>query len=1096
MTQQTEKKHWINSDSFRSKIQIAYDHIIKGAEVSPNEAQTAQVFEQEVYYLLRSEMGVEPCFEKEHPVTGIHHTFSGLSNRKSGKERLDAVFNHLVIEYKHHSKLNSSSQQDLAIAQLQDYLQALYQQKKAKYDAILTDGIRICYFSFMGEEVRHTQLRRAQEKDIERIILAILNNNTKKFDPVNIVADYAISPYRASDTKRIAHILFEQLSQHATGKTSMLYEEWKTLMHLSLADNGKSSDIDKRRRDFSLIFNTAINTQEQEYQALFAMQTTYAILVKLIACKVIDHLESTDRPVRYTELINYPSDKMQEFFQMMEDGYTYTNMGVRNFLEGDYFSWYSDRLQWTYEFWDSIHKVMLSLDEYSAFSMDVQYNPIDIFKDLYMHIIPQSVRHSMGEYFTPEWLADSVIEGAMDLHPLQEWKAIDPCCGSGIFIISLIKKAVGNVCVAELSQEERRHIMDRVLRSVYGIDINPLSVLSARVSYFMALHQLGEIKNVEIPVYLGDSAVIPKKVMVDDIPCYQYEIDNSQHSFSVVLPQRLVNEKRFGEEMNKLQTLVQIEDSSLLLNSINALLTEQERESRSLAGSLQQLANDLVLLHHRNWDGIWVRIVTNFMMIARLQEFDYIVGNPPWVKWEHLPQTYSKKINSFCDVRHIFCNDGGMFGGAQLNICALISNVAATNWLSKQGVLAFLMPDSLMSQNSYEEYRNFYTDFESKQRMYLQRVDRWKAPLRPFRVGKKSVSQDFNTYFYSSAEVDYHQAGVPVCEITRKSTISDDHLNLLTSYSLAKQYLSFRSYSAKQLSTKSTAFTYEDSMYDFSKIIGETAYEYRTGVESTPFEVYKLVGVGESENKGHYRFKNETLTSSKYKVTAAPSDGWDLPTTHIYPMIEGPCVKPFSFLFRNKYHIVPYSTKNTKSPVSMQKLTETNMNLALYFAKQKDLLEKQAEKSKVMHCGNEFYALSKVGPYTFAPYMVAARDNTNFCATVVRPIQTQWGEKKQALCVKHTIIISQRIDKTFISAKEAHYINGILNSTIVHEYIHSTFKTNGFSLKKSNLKLPLFDPSNSTMKEIARISKAATEGRMPVDQAQIRLTDLYLKICS
>ena len=73
--------------------------------------------------------------------------------------------------------------------------------------------------------------------------------------------------------------------------------------------------------------------------------------------------------------------------------------------------------------------------------MNVYYEPIDIFKDLYMSIIPKSIRHSMGEYFTPEWLADYVVEKAIsDIGNQSTWRAIDPCCGSGIFIISLIKK--------------------------------------------------------------------------------------------------------------------------------------------------------------------------------------------------------------------------------------------------------------------------------------------------------------------------------------------------------------------------------------------------------------------------------------------------------------------------------------------------------------------------------------------------------------------------------------------------------------------------------------------------------------------------------
>ena len=149
-----------------------------------------------------------------------------------------------------------------------------------------------------------------------------------------------------------------------------------------------------------------------------------------------------------------------------------------------------------------------------------------------------------------------------------------------------------------------------------------------------------------------------------------------------------------------------------------------------------------------NWDGIWIRIATNFMLIARLQEFDLIVGNPPWVKWEHLPSNYASKIKELCNIRHIF-STRGRFGGTQLNICALISNVTATNWLTNTGVLAFLMPDSIMSQNSYEEFRYFYLDYEAKERLFLQKIDKWEKPLKPFTCEDIVVSQDFNTYYYS-----------------------------------------------------------------------------------------------------------------------------------------------------------------------------------------------------------------------------------------------------------------------------------------------------------------------------------------------------------
>lgn len=1088
-------QQWLNCGEYKTEIDLAFSNILRKTELSKSESETSGIFEQELYYLIRSKTGVEIDIHKEAPVDGIVHAFSELSSRQSGHGRLDAVVNNIVIEYKHHSKLKTDKQIRSAYEQVKDYLLALAKNTGNKYDAILTDGIRIAYFQFSQDTVRYTKLRQMSVEDIDVIIKAILNCSTKKFEASNIVKDFSISPVSPSETKQIATLLFHNLMESPTEKTKMLYAEWKGLMHLSVDDNGKSNDIEKRRTDLSQIFSHIINETESEYKALFALQTTYAIIVKLIACKVIDNLQFNAETNTYHDLSNLTLPKIQDFFLKMEDGYSYSSMGIRNFLEGDFFSWYADANQWTQDFYEAIKKLVLKVDEYSAFSLNVHYAPIDIFKDLYMSIIPQSIRHSMGEYFTPEWLADCVVTNALNKISNQEWKAIDPCCGSGIFVISLIKKIVGDVSVNELSRKQREIILQQILERVHGIDINPLSVLSARVSYYLAIHALTEIREIEIPVYLGDSAIIPTSVMLGNVDCYAYSVDNLKcKNFDVVLPKRLVSQSDFGKTMSQMQAIVKAEQPQVLYQVIAEKLTEEERQCEELLTKILSLCDSLVYLHRNNWDGIWIRIATNFMMIARLHEFDLIVGNPPWVKWEHLPAAYTKKIKDFCDIRHIFCNDGGMFGGAQLNICALISNVTASNWLKVDGILAFLMPDSIMSQNSYEEFRNFYVSYDKRERLYLQCLDRWMAPLRPFKCGKKSVSQDFNTYYYGTKEIDY-AAGVPVRVIGKKPRISDETINACTSYENVRKFLSVDNAKACQLSPSSTAFTYVSEKYDFRLIVGKTAYLYRTGVESTPFEVFKMLGVGKSQQAGHYRFKNKILKTSKYKVDDIPENGWNFPTHYIYPMVEGPSLKPFQYEIGNNYHIIPYDEDKTSVPVALSKLMENNRELALYFANHKNVLDKQSEKSKSMHQGEEFYALSKIGPYTFAPHIVAARDNTYFCASVISPTKTPWGEIKTSVCVKHTIIISQDTKGNFITEDEAHFINGILNSSIVHAYIHSTFKTNGFSLNKSNLFIPKYDANNICHQEIVRLSKMATNDGEQRERIISELTNEYLKIC-
>ena len=1088
--------NWLNSGEYLSLIDSVLTKIIRDCESSDSEAHTSSIFENEIYYLVRSQLGIELKFSKETPIEGIVHKFEGLSSRKSGHGRLDAVVNNIIIEYKHNTKLKSKKQISSAFEQVKDYLIALDKNEGVKYDAILTDGIKIAYFQFVGDVVSNTSLRNLTASDIDRIIKAILNNQSKKFEPSNIVKDFSISSNSESASKTIAKILYKQLSDEITEKSNMLYSEWKELMHLSVEDNGKSGDIEKRRTDLSEIFKSSITDTEKEYKALFALQTTYAIIVKLIACKVVDKLNFNEDTHDYHDLSTLTYEKTQVFFQKMEDGYSYTSMGIRNFLEGDFFSWYADSRQWSEDFWSNIKEIITTLDEYSSFSLNVKYNPVDVFKDLYMSIIPQSIRHSMGEYFTPEWLADGVITEALRTISNKEWSAIDPCCGSGIFIIALIKKVVGDININELSENEKKELLQSILDRIHGIDINPLSVLSARVSYYIAIHQFGDVEDIEIPIFLGDSAIVPISKTIDGIDCYYYSINNNKYgALEVLLPKSFVDKPDFGKAMSDLQALVKAESANVLYSKITEDFSEKQKGSETLMKSILQLSEDLVKLHKNKWDGIWIRITTNFMMIARLHKHDLIVGNPPWVKWEHLPAAYTRKIKEFCDIRHIFCNDG-MYGGAQLNICALISNVSATNWLKANGVLAFLMPDSIMSQNSYEEFRNFYTDYNKNERLYLQKLDRWCAPLRPFKVGKKSVTQDFNTYYYSNPIIDYNR-GVRVRSISKKKGINDLVINKCLTFEEAKQYLVLSEQSAKQLAKNSTQFTYVSESFDYTPIIGKTSYRYRTGVESTPFEIFKMLGEGTSRKANHYRFKNKVLKTSKYKVDDIPQNGWDFPVELLYPMVEGPAIKPFTFDWGNNYHLIPYKREDTSKPISLDELTKENPEVAVYLCNHRSLLEQQSDKSKTMHQGEEFYALSKIGQYTFAPYIVAARDNSNFCSSVINPVMTPWGEVKHAICVKHTIIISQDVDGNFITEEESHYINAILNSSIVHSYIHSTFKTNGFSLKKSNLCIPKFDNTNRIHNRLVILSKYASLKKNEVKRERVsELTSkLYVMAC-
>ena len=255
--------NWLRSGEYHSQIDSVLTKIIRECENSNSEADTASVFEIEIYFLVRSQLQIELTFSKEKRVEGVVHKFEGLTSRKSGRGRLDAVVNNIIIEYKHHTKLKTKKQITTAFEQVQDYLIAIEKQEGAKYDAILTDGIKIAYFQFIGDSICHSTLRNISVDDIDRIIKAILNNQSKKFAPANIVRDFSISPNSSSASKTIATVLYKQLNESITEKSQMLYSEWKELMHLSVEDNGKSNDIQNEGTTFHLFLGVKYLIQTQ-----------------------------------------------------------------------------------------------------------------------------------------------------------------------------------------------------------------------------------------------------------------------------------------------------------------------------------------------------------------------------------------------------------------------------------------------------------------------------------------------------------------------------------------------------------------------------------------------------------------------------------------------------------------------------------------------------------------------------------------------------------------------------------------------------------------------------------------------------------------
>ena len=127
----------------------------------------------------------------------------------------------------------------------------------------------------------------------------------------------------------------------------------------------------------------------------------------------------------------------------------------------------------------------------------------DLFKSLHHDLFARSWRHWGGEYYTPDWLAGRLLD-AVGYRGISNGRLIDPACGSGTFLCEAVSRLVGPASAA-CSVETRRTLVEHVLNSVAGIDINPLAVWTARANLLAALRGLLDQPPVGLPIVAADS---------------------------------------------------------------------------------------------------------------------------------------------------------------------------------------------------------------------------------------------------------------------------------------------------------------------------------------------------------------------------------------------------------------------------------------------------------------------------------------------------------------------------------------------------------------------------------------------------------------
>ena len=1066
----------LSSVEFKRALKDASKEITGEAKTAVNEATIEGVFERVLYAILR-EVGI-----KFHPEKEVEVALG--TRRHTGRGRADSRIGALIIEYKHRNKLKSQRDISSAKNQLEEYLCSISSSLRTEVIGFLTDGLSLYEArAFSGNIISWSGEQNINETSLLNLIRSVVSLEQSALTSENLIRDFCGDSY-GGVLFDVARILNSILIKKSTLKTNMLRSEWEQLFRLAHNDQSQQKRIQGRRAILSEIFNEELKDASAEYRALFALHSAYAIVLKLMAYRVVSDVQFGSPMQNYKSLIGAESQVLRSFCSSLEDGEIFRQLGILNLLEGDFFSWYSDVNQWNKSLAIALQEILEILGRYEDISkIFATVDAIDLFRELYEATVPQVVRASFGEFYTPFWLAQHVLH-ASGLY--KNWRVLDPCCGSGTFVIAAISEIR-----KQNKGTKKNELLTQILSRVCAIDLNPLAVLTTRINYFIHIANLlpDNLKELVIPVFLGDSSYVPEKVNISGVGCLRYKLRTLKDPISIELPISLVeNTSKFVQLMYKYEKLVRKQNgkaaAKLLIDAVKG-----KDKTGTISVRIFNLTEQLVELERKKWNGIWARIITNFLTTACLNNFSNIVGNPPWIDWKNLPAGYRENIKSLCIDKGLF-SGAGRTGGINLNICALIAHVAATNWLNKNGKLAFLIPRELAYQASYEGWRK---SVGGSHRDFLEFHD-WSNAGHPF----DPVKEDFMTCIIGTRKNNKKRMTniVPTSAYIKKKQCKTK-AHEWKDIDEAMGNLDKNDCIAGQVISKSTAYTFakdNKQLVKFKQITGECTYIGREGIEFYPQELLIFKFDARGPKAGTVFLRNIQVEKSKYKIS---SQRVLFETKYLYPLAKGKEIKDFCHNYKNLIIPFPYDKRDSRRPIDAKQLEKQSPLLLSYYKKYEKILRAQTAFSDKIRGPNagEFYGLARTGPYSFRNIYVAFRDNTKWRAVVVTSKKMPWGERKRLLFQNHAVSMCERNDDTgYIDENEAHYICAILNAPIVEEFIYASSDNRSFKIRPP-IFIPKYNKRDKLHEELSGLSKRAHNVRGDIEYLRKKIERIYLDIC-
>lgn len=582
------------------------------------------------------------------------------------KGRIDALIGRTVFE----AKSNLDTEWGDVTRRMPDYLADREREEKQKFVGIASDGRKWVAFELLGKDlavVRETTLD--PEKPGEFLAWldgAVALKASLKPDAITIRAELGQESvaYRLAD-ERLRELWLKLKDDPAVALKRQLWSELLKLVY--------GRDI--------------------ENEALWLQHTFLVVVAKCIALAVM----------------GLPEDDPKKLLS----GEAFTSAGINGAVESDFFDWVVADAEGE----ALVRRIMNHVRRFRLSEVES-----DVLKILYESLIDRDQRHGLGEYYTPDWLAAKVVRNSVTA-PLEQ-RVLDPACGSGTFLFHAIRNFLAEAEDAGLDAKQRAQ---EVCSHVAGMDIHPVAVIIARVTYLLALQPAlaSRSGSVAIPVYLGDamqlsiSQMMAGKELTIRVPPppagegKSGEVDENgreQLDFpdtfcrDPALFDKAIERMRSGSEAGLTRAQIEAALYRIVEQHYRADVNKEQQDA------IRDLGKTYVTfdkLRREGRDTVWAYVARNLSRPLAYSAAggwaNVVVGNPPWVAYRHMSADLQKRFKEIAKSERVYV--GGKLA-TQNDLCALFTVRAAALYLRSAGRIGFVLPMAVLTRGQFERLRS------------------------------------------------------------------------------------------------------------------------------------------------------------------------------------------------------------------------------------------------------------------------------------------------------------------------------------------------------------------------------------------------------